>query len=59
MLIPAYPAIPAANTRLREPMFAPRPTMRYAPYATSEPTMAILKQFAPIAVIPPSPKNTA
>ena len=38
---------------------APRHRRRYTAYATSEPTIAMLKQFAPIAVIPPSPKKTA
>jgi hypothetical protein len=58
-LIAMYPATPAAITRRLEPMAAPRAMAPYVTYAAKEPTIAILKQFAPMAVIPPSPKKIA
>src|SRR5215470_4290876 len=58
-LIAAYPASAAATT-LRGDVIAEAPdTIRYTPYDTSDPTTARLKQFAPSASTPPSPKKRA
>ena len=59
MLIAAYPASPAATTRRGAPIGARPATARYTAKATSEPTIAMLKQFAPRAVMPPSAKKNA
>jgi hypothetical protein len=58
-LIERYPAIAAATTRLREFNSEEADTRRYAAQATKAPTIAMLKQFAPRVVIPPSPKKSA
>src|ERR1017187_10451370 len=58
-LIAAYPATPAATTRRIDPIPDRHATRRYDAYATREPTIAMLKQLAPSAVMPPSPKKAA
>ena len=51
---------PAATTRRGESSgAAPGDQRGRRTHATSEPTTAMLKQFAPIAVMPPSPKKNA
>src|SRR4051812_35234510 len=58
-LIATYPAKPAATTRRLDSIAEWPAPSRYTPYETNEPTIAMLQQFAPIAVIPPSPNRMA
>src|SRR6516165_3119123 len=49
----------AATTRRRDRRPALPAMVRYVAYATADATIAMLKQFAPSVVTPPSPKKSA
>jgi hypothetical protein len=51
--------MPAAKARLGESASAGPARRRYTAYVDKDPRIAMLKQFAPIAVMPPSPKMIA